>query len=195
MGHACFSTSGNDGDQNSAPTMASHLVAATAMLSWHVSCQSAKRCGSLCGATSGPTRFWSRRPWLGATTRRLTMPCWPWHLPLADRPLLHDGMPHRAHCERQVSHYVRKRPQGTPRAAWERGRVARPLKGQRCSCGRQPSLAPSTRRMWAGVGQVLSPATPAQRTGSVAKLPFGGRNRKWDLGKSMPWEPQLSCFR
>jgi len=32
-------------------------------------------------------------------------------------------------------------------------------------------------------------------TGSVAKLPFGGRIRKWDLGKSMTWGPQLSCFR
>jgi hypothetical protein len=31
--------------------------------------------------------------------------------------------------------------------------------------------------------------------GSVAKLPFGGRIRKWDLGRSMTWGPQLSCFR
>ena len=48
-----------------------------------------------------------------------------------------------------------------PRAAWGKGRVPRPLQGQRGSCGRQPSLAPPTRRMWAGVGQVTSPATPA----------------------------------
>src|SRR6266516_3550746 len=31
--------------------------------------------------------------------------------------------------------------------------------------------------------------------GSVAKLPLGGKIRKWDLEKSMTWEPQLSCFR
>jgi hypothetical protein len=31
--------------------------------------------------------------------------------------------------------------------------------------------------------------------GSVAKLPFEGKIRKWDLGKSMTWGPQLSCFR
>jgi hypothetical protein len=101
---------------------------------------------------------------LGSPTRRRTLPCWPWHLPIADRPLLHDCIPHKAHGERQVSHSVRQRTRGTPRAAWRRGRVARPLKGQRCSFGRQPSLAPPTRRMWAGVGQVLSPATPAPRT-------------------------------
>jgi hypothetical protein len=41
------------------------------------------------------------------------------------------------------------------------------------------------------------PVPPAQLAlaGSVAKLPFGGRIRKWDLEKSMTWEPQLSCFR
>jgi len=66
-----------------------------------------------------------------------------------------------AHFERQVSHYVRQRPEGNPRAAWGRGRVARPLKGQRCSCGRQPSLAPPTRRL--GAGQVMSPPPPGQR--------------------------------
>jgi hypothetical protein len=102
--------------------------------------------------------FWEVRPWLVSTTRRLTMPCWPWPLPIADRPLRPECMPPRAHCERQVSHSGRQRPQGRPRAAWGRGRVARPLQGQRGSCGRQPSLAPPTRRMWAGVGKVTSPA-------------------------------------
>src|SRR5262245_7834405 len=52
--------------------------------------------------------------------------CWPCPLPIPDRPLLHDGMPHRTHVERQVSHYGQKRPQA-PRAAWGRGSVARPL--------------------------------------------------------------------
>ena len=42
--------------------------------------------------------------------------CWPWPLPLPDRPLRHDGMPHRAHFERQVSHYGRQRTQALPRS-------------------------------------------------------------------------------
>jgi hypothetical protein len=50
-----------------------------------------------------------------------------------------------------------------PRAASGRGRVARPLQGQRGSYGRHPLLTPPTRRMWAAVGQVTSPATPAPR--------------------------------
>src|SRR5262245_21664801 len=33
------------------------------------------------------------------------------------------------------------------------------------------------------------------RAGSVAKLPFGGKIRKWGIGKSMVCELQLSCFR
>jgi len=31
--------------------------------------------------------------------------------------------------------------------------------------------------------------------GSVVKLPFGGKIRKWGIGKSMICELQLSCFR
>jgi len=35
-----------------------------------------------------------------------------------------------------------------PEQSWEGEESHAPLQGQRSSCGRQPSLAPPTRRMW-----------------------------------------------
>jgi hypothetical protein len=101
----------------------------------------------------GPTAL------LGSTTRRLTSPCWHWDLPISDRPLLHDCMPHRAHFERQVSHYVRRRIQGTP---------AQPGEGEEKS--RTPPEGPA-RQLW-----------PATLAGPSHEVYVGGR-RPGDI----PW--------
>ena len=62
------------------------------------------------------------------------------------------------HFERRVSHSARNRAE--VRQEWGgQGTGGHPLKGQRCSFGRQPSLGPRRRR-WA-VGEAVSLATPA----------------------------------
>jgi hypothetical protein len=62
------------------------------------------------------------------------------------------------HFERRVSHSARNRAEG--RQEWGgQGTGGHPLKGQRCSFGRQPSLGP--RRMRWAVGEAVSLATPA----------------------------------
>jgi hypothetical protein len=58
-----------------------------------------------------------------------------------------------------------------------------------------PWLHPFLRRRLDKVADAMIKAPVCTMKGSVAKLPFGGRIRKWDLEKSMTWEPQLSCFR
>jgi hypothetical protein len=62
------------------------------------------------------------------------------------------------HFERRVSHSERNRAED--RQEWGgQGTGGHPLKGQRCSFGRQPSLGP--RRMRWAVGEAISLATPA----------------------------------
>src|SRR5713101_2564436 len=77
----------------------------------------------------------------------------------------HAEASHRAQEVRQHLHTL----EGRQSNAWHPG--ADPGDGHRRGCS------------------MLCLYAPGAMTGSVAKLPFGGRIRKWDLEKSMAWEP------
>ena len=133
------------------------------------------------GAGWSASEFVKPRAWrqlgppalLGSTTRRLTRPCWHWDLPLSDRPLLHDCMPHRAHCERQVSHVERERTQSPP-SSLGKGKSRPPLAGPARQLWPATLAGPAHEAYVGGrrLGESTCPARPTHDNGGANFMPL-----------------------